>query len=102
MEKQKQVDRQAAMYALIEQWKESEVSQKQFCEENKIPLSNFFYWNKKYRKQTGTFSGFMPIKVDNESKKHLEGIEIIYPNGVRLQLSAAAHPSVVGELIRIF
>jgi hypothetical protein len=102
MENPKQTDRQTAMYSYISQWKESGQSQKRFCLENKISSSNFFYWYKKYRKQSSPVSGFIPIRVHKGSEKQYDVMEIIYPNGVRLQLSAAAHPSIIGELIRMF
>ena len=95
-------ERQRVMYSYITQWKESGLSQKRFCLENKISSSNFFYWYKKYRKQNNRVSGFIPVRVHQRSEKPYDVLEIIYPNGVRLQLSAAAHPSIIGELIRMF
>jgi hypothetical protein len=102
MKNQMREERQRVMYSYISQWKESGLSQKQYCLENKISSSNFFYWYKKYRKQNNPVTGFIPVHVHQRSEKPSDVLEIIYPNGVRVQISGAAHPSVIGELIRMF
>jgi hypothetical protein len=101
MEKQSRTDRQTWMFEKIEQWKESGITQKQFCQEQEIALSNFFYWQKKYRKQLQSAPGFIPIAVHGHTKDSAS-IEIIYPNGVRIQLPSTMHPSAVGEFIRMY
>jgi hypothetical protein len=101
MEKQSRTARQAWMFEKIEQWKESGITQKQFCQEHEIALSNFFYWHKKHRKHSPSTPGFIPIAVHSNIKGS-SSIEIIYPNGVRIQLPSTMHPSAVGEFIRMF
>jgi hypothetical protein len=39
------------MFSLIDQWQQSDISQKRFCEQNNIQYSVFHYWYKRYRIQ---------------------------------------------------
>jgi hypothetical protein len=89
------------MFSKIEEWKASGSTQKQFCQENKIPLSSFFYWHKKYRNQESGSTAFIPITL-HAGKNEAKNIEIIYPNGVRIQLPSNIRPSALGEFIRMF
>jgi transposase-like protein len=42
-----------AMLALIEEWHQSGMRQKDFYEQRNIPAHVFYYWHKCYRKQKG-------------------------------------------------
>jgi len=39
------------MFELIEQWQQSGLSQKAFCEQHSIRYYVFHYWYRRYRKQ---------------------------------------------------
>jgi hypothetical protein len=101
MKKQSRTDHQQYMYEKIEQWKKSDLTQKRFCEENKIARSCFLYWQKKYNQQLQGPSAFVPIVIQ-PGKNTTGHIEIHYPNGVRLQLPSGIAPSRVGEFIRMY
>lgn len=85
------------MRQLVQQWKESELTQKVFCEKIGVKRTTFANWVKRSKVKPG--QGFVaivpPIKPISES------IEVIYPNGVRLKICASDIP-VLSELIRIF
>lgn len=84
------------MRQLVEQWKESGLTQKVFCEKIGIKRTTFANWVKRGKEKTG--QGFVaitpPIKPVSES------IEVIYPNGIRLKINAS-HIPVLSELIRL-
>ena len=85
------------MRQLVEQWKESGLTQKVFCEKIGIKRTTFANWVKRSKEKPG--QGFAaitpPIKPASES------IELIYPNGVRLKASITDIPALA-TLIRIF
>jgi len=39
------------MFEMIEQWKQSGLSQNAFCEQQSIRFHKFYYWYKCYRRQ---------------------------------------------------
>jgi len=72
------------MYRMIQQWKESGMSQAAFCANEKLSESLFYYWHRKY-KQENRQSNFLPVKLQAENKPTESTIiEIHYPNQVRL------------------
>ncbi len=88
---------QEKMFALVEEYHQSGLSAKLFCEGKGISPSRFYYWIRKKRDQNKT--GF--IKITTDSKITSVPVELIYPNGVRLQLPAS-DLDVITELIKAF
>ncbi len=75
-----------AMFGLIEQYKASGLSQKRFCQEHTIAISQFYYWHKRYRESQAE-QGFVPVKIfSGRNKIPVANLEIQYPNGVLLRL----------------
>ena len=87
------------MQALIEKFDQSNVSKKQFCHQEGIPLSVFYYWQKKF-KQTGQSSGigFLPVEVNHKTNTQ-SSIEISFPNGVVMRLEAGCDMEMIRSLI---
>jgi hypothetical protein len=87
------------MQALIEKFNKSNVSKKQFCRQEGIPLSVFYYWQKKF-KQTGQPSGegFLPVEVNHKTSIQ-SSIEISFPNGVVMRLEAGCDIEMIRSLI---
>jgi transposase-like protein len=83
------------MRQAVQQWKESGLTQKVYCEKIGVKRSTFANWAKRSRDTPG--QGFVAIPPEPVT----EGIEIIYPNGVRLRVRAA-HLPVIAELIRCY
>ena len=74
------------MFSLIEKWQDSNQTQKVFCQEHEIKLATFHYWQKKYRQlEQDNPSGFIPVELSSSGARV---VEIRYPNGVIVQLSA--------------
>lgn len=87
------------MYALIEKSNQSNVSKKQFCQQEGIPLSVFYYWQKKYKQASqAPDKGFLPVEIS--SKPQAQGsIEITFPNGVILRLEGGSDLEMIRSLI---
>lgn len=74
------------MRKLVAQWKTSELTRKEFSQQNNIAETKLGYWQKKFKK-TETPKQFIPLIVQ-EGEKHDNNIplEIHYPNGVKIKL----------------
>ena len=100
------------MYQAIDQWKESGISPRQFCINNKLTLAAFNFWLKKYLKDKDIpknspsipVNTFIPVEITNikESSSLNDGqIEISYSNGVRLSFSGNIAIDQLKNLISI-
>lgn len=89
---------QDQMFALVDKYSQSGLSAKVFCGQNNIGISKFNYWSRKKRQQDNP-SGF--IKITADSNVNIVSAELIYPNGVRLQL-ATYDPEVIVGLVKIY
>ena len=86
------------MYRMIQQWKESGMSQAAFCANEKLSESLFYYWHRKY-KQENRQSNFLPVKLQTENKPTESNIiEIHYPNQVRLVIPGNTPIDVIRQL----
>ncbi len=74
------------MFELIEQWKQSGLSQNAFCERQSIRFHKFYYWYKCYRKENDISGennrGFVKLKI--EKPYVASSVEIHFPGGVRV------------------
>ena len=71
-------------YAMIEQWQQSGLSQKKFCEHNNIAYHHFHYWYKRYgNRQAADGAGkFVTVKVNSPSPAI--SMELQCPDGKRI------------------
>jgi hypothetical protein len=81
-------DKQQKMYALVESWEGSGMTQAAYCEQTGISHAVFSYWRSKYlREGSGDHAqagAFMEVKLGGDPSL-LQG-EFIFPSGVRLQV----------------
>ena len=72
------------MFQIIEQWKQSGLSQNAFCEQRSIRFHKFYYWYKCYRSQyekvDDNGEGFVRLKI--EKQLPASSVEIHFPGGV--------------------
>lgn len=82
MQPRKQLPEQK--YTMIEQWQQSGLSQKKYCEQNNIAYHHFHYWYKRYHtRQAGDSAGdFIPVRVNAASPAG--NIELQLPDGKRI------------------
>ncbi len=83
---QLQVEVRQQMFSSIEQWQQSGLTQKVFCEQQSIRYHVFHYWYKRYRMRQsgvqGTAGSFIKLQVAKPSSSG--SVEINYPGGIRL------------------
>lgn len=75
---------QQLMFSLIEIWKSSGKTQKQFCQEKDLAYHKFHYWFKKYHIHQGQGSAESPFLSVSMPPSSRNGLEIVYPDGRRL------------------
>ncbi len=88
------------MFAIMASWESSQEPQAHFCKRHDVTLATFSYWRTKYRKEKnrtepalGSFIGLQP--------QLSAGLEILYPNGVRIRLSQSSPLADVQALIQL-
>ena len=83
------------MFTLIEKWKESGKTQKQFSRDHGITYSKFLYWTRKYRQSfKRNDNGFLPLEVvasNEESTSSNETfqqprVEVEFKSGLTLRI----------------
>jgi hypothetical protein len=111
------------IFPIIAAWQQSKQSQAKFCKENKLGISTFQYWLKKYkesRSETQTrkrpeeqrkSKSFLTVKLA-EQEYQISGlsaaqsgssddINIYYPNGVRLSCPTNINQELLRNLINL-
>lgn len=90
------MSKQEEMYLLVMEYQSSGLSAKEFSKERGIGPSTFSYWIRK-KKQEDHPGGF--VKIDTASSNN--PLELIYPNGVRLQMNSADLP-LIARLLKLY
>src|SRR5690606_2023326 len=89
------------MFSLIEVWKESGKTQREFCQEKDIAYSKFQYWMKKYSEQSSLGKdpgGLVPVVVNNEPKSSAV-MELDFPDGRKLVFHQAGEGRYLQALL---
>jgi hypothetical protein len=89
------------MFELIEQWKQSGLSQNAFCEQQSIRFHKFYYWYKCYRKDNDISDknnrGFVKLKIEKPSVAF--SVEIHFPGGVHVLFHEPVSSNYIKTLI---
>jgi len=109
-----QKQKQAIMFSVIENWQQSKQSQYKFCKVQKLSLSTFQYWLKKYRDSQGgsqtkgltktslSHQRFLTLDVSEvEHTESTDNFTISYPNGVQLSCSSTTNTQTLRNLINL-
>jgi hypothetical protein len=79
----KRVKNRKRMFAHIERWERSGLSQREYCQKARIECPTFSYWLKVYRQRALEAPAFLPILVqENEPVVVDERILVTCPNGL--------------------
>ena len=93
------------MFALIERYQESGLTQKVFCESEGLALSTFQYWICKYKKyhqrDSSPAEAFVELKPQSPLSSFGNAIMVSYPNGVTLTVHKDVRPAFLKELISL-
>ncbi len=89
------------MFEMIEQWKQSGLTQKVFCERQAIKHHSFYYWYKRYSQQHPDIilksSSFVKLQIEKTSGTPLA--EVHFPDGIRLLFHEAVSANYLKALI---
>lgn len=91
---------QQQMFQLIEQWKQSGLSQNLFCQQESIRFHKFYYWYKCYRRQhdrEDTVPGFIRLKLEKPSVP--SSVEVHFPGGIRVYFHEPVNSNYLKALI---
>ena len=86
------------MYNLVTECQSSGLSAKAFSKERGISPSTFSYWIRK-KKEEDHPGGF--VEVDTGLKSSASAMELIYPNGVKLQMSSP-DLTLIARLVKLY
>ena len=80
----------------IESWSKSGVTQRRYCEDNKLSFSSFTYWRGKQQVKKTAANKWLPIKVTAPSST----ISVILPGNIRLEVAASSLAEVLPVVYR--
>jgi hypothetical protein len=80
----------------IESWSKSGVTQRRYCEDNKLSFSSFTYWRGKQQVKKIVANKWLPIKVTAPSST----ISVILPGNIRLEVAASSLAEVLPVVYR--
>jgi len=77
---------QQQMFSMINEWQQSSLTQKAFCEQHTMHYHVFHYWYKRYRDAQATDKepGFLSLKIKPSSDSAAPHTELLLPDGKRL------------------
>lgn len=87
------------MFSLIEVWKSSGKTQKEFCQGKGLPYHKFHYWFKKYNHQNSPASdqpAFVQVPAHGKARS---AVELVYPDGRRLIFHQSVEASFLRSLL---
>ena len=84
-------------------YKQSNLSQEQYCKQNGLAYSTFQYWLKKLKGQDNPQPGFISVKVRPESnleiKSETNQLHFCFPNGVQMRCPDTINLNLLKQLI---
>ena len=92
------MSKQEEMYNLVTEYRSSGISAKAFSKEKGISPTTFGYWIRK-KKEEDHPGGFVEIARGLKSSTH--ELELIYPNGVKLQMSLP-DLALIASLVKLY
>ena len=89
------------MFQMIEQWKQSGLSQNAFCQQQSIRFHKFYYWYKCYRRVNDipdeNNRGFVKLKI--EKPQVSSSVEVHFPGGVHVLFHEPVSSNYIKTLI---
>jgi hypothetical protein len=109
MQNQTFAEQRQLRLATIEKYLASDLTQKQFCQQEQLAYSTFQVWLKKYRQaqvepglKQNSDNSFVPLTFTSTTAKLDSAHYIIeYPNGVVLRVSGLIEPQTLLQLIQV-
>jgi hypothetical protein len=85
----------------IRLWKESGLSQSEYCKRHGIRTNQWFYWRKRCQDTEASLT-LVPLKIPsvNEPSHRVPAIRVITPNGFTIEIEGDASITSLPQLIR--
>jgi hypothetical protein len=84
----------------ITAWRSSGLSQAEYCRNNGLVKSQFWYWRKRFDQSDTHQVTFVPVSVPSIRPSQQSGaIRVITPNGYRIELENGFDPNGMRALI---
>jgi hypothetical protein len=104
--KLEQAERRAKWQALVNQQKQSGLTQKEFCKEQQLTLSTFAYYssifgNKNKKQEEIPNNNFIPIAIKHSEKPKNVKLKIIFPNGMKCLLPQDLEINTIKKFIEV-
>lgn len=93
--------------ALVGRYQMSGLGVKAFCAEEMINPATLYYWLKRLRAlRNQEASTLVPVCIEGAGGRfelgHHQGIELVYPNGVRMSVPPGCDPNLIRELVLLY
>lgn len=89
--------RRQEMFKIVEEYRQSGQTQKEFCQQRGLSLFQFKYWLQKYRKEESRDNAFIRLKPGNANS--LGSYRIDLPNGIIIHLNGSESLKLISEII---
>ena len=84
------------MFTHIEQWKQSNLTQKSYCEQHNIAYQSFHYWYKRYKNNNPTNSSASFVQLQVQAQNVQPHVELLLSDGRRIVF----HQPVSSEFLK--
>ena len=72
------------MFTRIEQWQQSNLTQKSYCEQHDIPYQSFHYWYKRYKNNNSINPAASFVQLQVQQQNVQAHVEILLSDGMRI------------------
>ncbi len=97
------MDQSEEMFKLVREWRESGLSQSEFCKPLGITVAKFGYWSGKEklaaRLPAEKVGGF--VQISGQQSALIDSCQIIYPNGVKINYQGK-DLAMLSRLIKLY
>lgn len=87
------------MYSLVDEYRSSGLSMRDFAVRQGIKLSTFSYWVRKKKQSEDLGGGFLELRSSNAAPTG--SVEVLYPNGVRI-ITDTTDLSYLHALVKLY
>ena len=92
------------MFGMLNRWRSSGISQRQWCEKQGISMSTFKYWFVKWKEinYPASHARFLEIEPDSPLSVEMGKVSLHFPNGVRVDFTGTVESEQIMSLIKGF
>jgi len=86
----------------IQAWRESGLSQSEYCRRNELIRHRFWYWRRRIQQAGKESISFVPVALRSSPVAPalpLTSVSVTTPNGYRIELESGFDPDLIGRLM---